>query len=88
MDETKGTNAHETRVQQAFDSLDRKLADRLDANAKESVEKLRAAAAAKDAEQLRSQLNDLSRQHGWLYRELASHPEIANLLDELALLGL
>jgi Tfp pilus assembly protein PilO len=88
MDETKATDAHETRVRQAFDSLDRKLSDRLDANAKESVEKLRAAAAAKDADRLRTQLNDLSRQHGWLYRELASHPEIANLLDELALLGL
>jgi len=33
-------------------------------------------------------LKELRDQHGWLYRELASHPRLANLLDELALLGL
>ena len=49
---------------------------------------VREAAEARDGERLRGHLNDLSKRHGWLYRELASHPEIANLLDELALLGL
>jgi len=88
MDEKKTSDEHESRVRKAFDALDTRLGDRLDDNAKRSVENLREAAAAKDADRLRAQLNDLSQHHSWLYRELASHPEIANLLDELALLGL
>ena len=50
--------------------------------------KLRQAAADRNGEALRTGLKDLRDRHGWLYRELATHPELANLLDELALIGL
>lgn len=79
---------HRARVRQAFDSFGQRLGGRLDETARESVAQVREAAEARDGERLRGHLNDLSKRHGWLYRELASHPEIANLLDELALLGL
>jgi hypothetical protein len=88
MTEGNNTGKHEERVRRAFESLDRKLGDRLDTQSKEHVAKVREAAEARDGARLRKHLNDLSQRHGWLYRELASHPEIANLLDELALLGL
>jgi hypothetical protein len=88
MDEKEPNKAHETRVQKAFDAFHRQMGDRLDARGRESVADVRDAASAKDGARLRRQLNDLSRHHSWLYRELASHPEVANLLDELALLGL
>jgi hypothetical protein len=88
MDAKEPKTAHETRVQKAFDSFHREVGDRLDSRARESVADVREAASAKDGERLRRQLNDLSQHHGWLYRELAAHPEVANLLDELALLGL
>jgi len=79
---------HATRVRDAFDALHEKLGPRLDESARASVEKLREAAAGKDGAALRVQLVDVRKRHSWLYRELASHPEVANLLDELALLGL
>ncbi|HEY3205130.1 MAG TPA: hypothetical protein VGL03_15885 [Thermoanaerobaculia bacterium] len=79
---------HEARVHESFDSLQRQVGDRLDELGREAIEKLRAAAAARDGEALRTGLNELRERHGWLYKELAAHPRIANLLDELALLGL
>ena len=88
MVEKEKPDKHQARVRQAFDAFSSKLGDRLDAGARESVTRVREAAEAGDGEKLRNQLNDLSRRHGWLYRELASHPEVATLLDELALLGL
>jgi len=88
MDDKGPNKAHEARVQKAFEAFQRQIGDRLDARGRESVADVRDAASAKDGERLRRQLNDLSRHHSWLYRELASHPEVANLLDELALLGL
>jgi hypothetical protein len=78
---------HSARVREAFDSLHQKLGDRLDSGARESVERLREAAASKDADKLREQMGEVREQHGWLYRELAEHPAIATLLDELALWG-
>ena len=78
---------HSARVQEAFDSLHQKLGDRLDSGARESVEKLREAAARKDADKVREHMGEVQERHGWLYRELAEHPEIATLLDELALWG-
>ena len=78
---------HSARVREAFDSLHQKLGDRLDSGARESVEKLREAAASKDADKVREHMGEVQQQHGWLYRELAEHPAIANLLDELALWG-
>jgi len=78
---------HSARVREAFDSLHQKLGDRLDSGARESVERLREAAASKDADKLREQMGEVRERHGWLYRELAEHPAIATLLDELALWG-
>ena len=78
---------HPARVKEAFDSFHRKLGDRLDEGARESVERLREAAASRDAEKVREHMGEVREQHGWLYRELAEHPAIATLLDELALWG-
>ena len=74
-------------MREAFDAFHEKLGGRLDGAARESVEKIREAAAAKDAEGVREQMGEVKERHGWLYRELAEHPEVATLLDELALWG-
>jgi hypothetical protein len=81
------TNDHSSRVQEAFDSLHQKLGDRLDSGARESVEKLREAAAKRDADKIREHMGEVRERHGWLYHELAEHPAIATLLNELALWG-
>ena len=78
---------HSARVQEAFDSFHQKVGDRLDGGARESVERLREATASRDAEKMREHMGEVREQHGWLYRELAEHPAIATLLDELALWG-
>jgi hypothetical protein len=81
---------HESRVHESFDSLYEKdqVRGRIDDAGREALEKLRAAAAARDGDALRTGLKGLRDEHGWLYRELAAHPRLANLLDDLALLGL
>ena len=81
------TDGHESRVHEAFDAFHEKLGARLDGEARESVEKLREAAVQKDTEKLREEMGGVKEHHGWLYRELAEHPAIATLLDELALWG-
>lgn len=81
------SDEHAERVREAFDAFHEKVGERLDARARESVERLRHAAAGKDAEKLREHLGEVKERHGWLYRELAEHPAIATLLDELALWG-
>ena len=86
-DKAPPSDDHSARVQEAFDSLHQKLGDRLDSGARESVEKLREAAARKDADKVREHMGAVQERHGWLYRELAEHPAIATLLDELALWG-
>ena len=78
---------HSARVREAFDSFHQKVGDRLDNDARESVEKLREAAARKDADKVRQHMGEVQQRHGWLYRELAEHPGIATMLDELALWG-
>lgn len=78
---------HAARVHGAFDSLQQRLAGRLDAESRESLAALRTAAAERNAVQVRAELTGVQERHGWLYRELAEHPEIATLLDELALWG-
>jgi hypothetical protein len=88
MDQKETKTAHETRVREAFEAFHRQIGDSLDERAKETVAEVRAAASAGDGDRLRKHLNNLSQHHSWLYRELASHPAVANLLDELALLGL
>lgn len=79
---------HAARVHESFDSLHEKLGPRLDAGARESVEKLRAAAVQKDGAAVRERLIEVRQRHSWLYRELVAHPTLAALLDELAMLGL
>lgn len=81
------TRELETRVREAFDSFDEKLAERLDPDTREYVQKIRDSATQQDAESLRAHMTAVRERHGWLYRELAEHPAVANLLDELALWG-
>ncbi|HWZ86300.1 MAG TPA: hypothetical protein VN032_08865 [Thermoanaerobaculia bacterium] len=79
---------HASRVQASFDALRAKVEPKLDDASREAIERVRAAAASKDVAALRTHVEDLKERHGWLYKELATHPRIASLLDELALLGL
>jgi hypothetical protein len=79
---------HQTRVSESFDALDAKVGGRLNDADREAIQKIRSAAASKDTAALRSHLDDLRERHGWLYKELAEHPRVAQLLDELALFGL
>jgi Tfp pilus assembly protein PilO len=89
MTEEKPTDPeHAQRVKSAFDSFTGRLQERLDEETRESVEKLRQAASERDMETMRRHLSEVREHHSWLYRELAGHPEIATLLDELALMGL
>ncbi|MEO8430982.1 MAG: hypothetical protein ABI592_05685 [Acidobacteriota bacterium] len=78
---------HESRVRDAFDALHQKIEPRLDDASRGSLESLRGAAADRDADRLRDQLTSVQEKHGWLYRELAEHPEVSTLLNELALWG-
>jgi hypothetical protein len=79
---------HAARVGASFDALHEKVGSKLDAEARDAMAKIRQAAADRNGEALRTGLKDLRDRHGWLYRELATHPQLANLLDELALIGL
>jgi hypothetical protein len=88
MAEKPPSDDHAARVHESFTSLHEKVGGRLDETSRAAIEKLRSAAAARDGEALRAGLKELRDRHGWLYRELATHPRVANLLDELALLGL
>jgi hypothetical protein len=78
---------HGARVESAFDELHRKVGDRLDTDSRRTLEDLRSAASARDAAKLREGLTSVQERHGWLYRELAEHPAVSNLLNELALWG-
>jgi ubiquinone biosynthesis protein UbiJ len=84
----KPPDDHAARVQASFDALHDKVGPKLDESSRAAIESVRAAAASKDADALRARVSELKERHGWLYRELATHPQIAILLDELALLGL
>jgi len=79
---------HAARVHGAFDSLQEQVAGRLDAGSRESLAALRTAATQRDAAGMRAELAGVQQRHGWLYRELAEHPQVATLLDEFALWGL
>jgi len=87
-DETGKTEEdHGARVASAFDALHEKVGGRLDESSQRSFDALRSAAEARDAEKLREGLSAVQERHGWLYRELAEHPDVATLLKELALWG-
>ena len=45
------------------------------------------AVAAGDADGMRLQLAQVKEHHGWIYEELARHPDVAALVNELALWG-
>ncbi|HEY1252280.1 MAG TPA: hypothetical protein VGH97_13940 [Thermoanaerobaculia bacterium] len=79
---------HEQRVTETFDALRARVGGRLDDAGRAAIERVRAAAASKDTAALKTHLADLRKRHGWLYQELAEHPRVAQLLDELALFGL
>ncbi len=76
------------RVQAAFDELRAALGDRSTPEARAALEKLRESVLGGDAAQLRLELEDVKERHGWLYAELARHPRVAELVNELALFGL
>jgi len=81
-------NDHAARVRESFDAFHEKVGPRLDDASRAAIEQVRTAATDRDGHALRTGLKELRDQHGWLYRELATHPKLANLLDELALIGL
>ena len=80
-------DAHRDRVGAAFDSFLGSHGEKLDERGQGLLQRLRDAASEQDAEGLRRHLTEAKERHGWLYRELASHPQLATLLDELALWG-
>jgi hypothetical protein len=86
-DDTATDDPHRVRVNEAFDSFADRHGDRLDAPGQGLLDRLRSAAADRDRERLREHLAEAKEKHGWLYRELAEHPALATLLDELALWG-
>jgi hypothetical protein len=86
-EKTPGAEPHEERVNRAFDSLHENLGDRLTGEGKESVERLRAAAAERDAAGVKEHLASMKENDSWLYRELAAHPDVAALINELAVWG-
>jgi hypothetical protein len=79
---------HASRVNASFDALHEKVGSKLDDASRAAIDRVKSAAVSKDADALRTHVGELKERHGWLYKELATHPQIANLLDELALLGL
>lgn len=83
-----GDEGHEERVRKAFDALHEGLGETVGEEARGSLERLREAAARRDAEAMREHLSAVRERHGWLYEKLARHPDVASLLNELALLGL
>ncbi|HEY4229468.1 MAG TPA: hypothetical protein VGO79_04810 [Thermoanaerobaculia bacterium] len=82
------SDKHSNRVSESFDALHEKVGSRLDDAGRDAIQRIQAAAAAKDTAALKTHLADLRERHGWLYQELAEHPRVAQLLDELALFGL
>lgn len=76
------------RVRAAFDELRSALGERSTPEARAALEKLRESVLGGDAVQVRRELEDFKEQHGWLYAELARHPRVAELVNELALFGL
>ena len=75
------------RIHEAFDAVRRDLDDRLGAEERASVERLRDPAAEGDTARAREELAAVKERHGWLYEELVKHPSLATVVDELALWG-
>lgn len=88
MAEPEKPDEHAERVHASFDALHEAVGEKLDEPAREAIAKLRTAAVQKDGAAVRTHLTEVRARHGWLYRELAAHPRLSALLDELALMGL
>ncbi len=78
---------HPERVQRAFDDLHERLGDRPTGEERERLARLREAAQARDAAGMRDELARVKERHGWIYEELSRHPDVAALVNELALWG-
>jgi hypothetical protein len=78
---------HEKRVEKAFDSFHETLGEKADAS-REALQKLKEATAARDVSAMRNELHAVKEEHGWLFEEMAKHPDLAALVNELARLGL
>jgi hypothetical protein len=76
------------RVEAAFEELREALGDRSTPETRAALEKLREALVGGDATRLRRELADVKERQGWLHAELARHPRVAELVNELALFGL
>jgi len=87
-DDRPGSDERSRRVHEAFDDLDGSLGGRATPEVRASMEKLRVAVLDRDAERVRDQLSDVKARHGWLHGELTLHPRLAELVNELALMGL
>jgi hypothetical protein len=75
------------KVHEAFDAVRRDLDERLGAEERAAMERLRDAAAGGDADRAREEMASVKERHGWLYEELVKHPSLATIIDELALWG-
>ena len=81
---------HEKRVEKvekAFDSFHETLGEKADV-AREALARLKDAATSGDAASVRNELHAVKEEHGWLFEEMAKHPDLAALVNELARLGL
>ncbi|HKC24184.1 MAG TPA: hypothetical protein VKF32_05555 [Thermoanaerobaculia bacterium] len=86
-DEKPDGEPHEDRVNRAFDALHEVIGDRLSKTGSQAVERLRAAAAGRDAASVKAHLESVKESDSWLYRELTKHPDVAALINELAVWG-
>jgi hypothetical protein len=86
--ERPGPDDHPRRVHAAFDELRAALGDRAAPEALESFEKLRRAVLDRDAAEVRERITEVRHRYGWLYAELSLHRRVAELVNELALMGL
>ncbi len=77
-----------TRVRAAFEDLRAALGERSTPETRAALEKLRESVLGGDAVRVRRELEDVREKYGWLYAELARHPRVAELVNELALFGL
>ena len=80
---------HGGRVRRIFASLEERLGGGKDlgVEARASLDRLRSAAEKRDKDALRAELEKAREEHGWLYKEMATHPDLASLVNELALWG-
>lgn len=74
-------------VGKTFDDFVRGLPGELPGTARTNLHALRDAIEAGKPEDARRHLASVRESHGWLYEELARHPALSTLFNELALWG-